>query len=118
MPRATNNSAAKQRRKKYLKEAKGYFGARGLLYSSARQAVEKGWLYAYRDRKNRKREFRKLWIIRINAAARLQGLSYSTFINGLTKANVEIDRKSLAFLAMNDPTAFNKLCDIAKENLN
>ncbi|MFA5499056.1 MAG: 50S ribosomal protein L20 [Candidatus Cloacimonadia bacterium] len=118
MSRVTNKPASKQRRKKYLKEAKGYFGQRGTVYSSARNAVEKGWLYAYRDRKNRKREFRKLWIIRINAAARLQGLSYSMFINGLTKANVEIDRKALAYLAMNDPAAFTKLCEVAKESLN
>ncbi len=118
MSRVTNNVAAKKRRKKYLKAAKGYFGPRSRQYRVARQAVEKGWLYAYRDRKNKKREFRKLWIIRINAAARLHGLTYSAFINGLTKANVEIDRKSLAYLAMNDPEAFVKLCDLARENCN
>jgi large subunit ribosomal protein L20 len=118
MSRATNNVAAKKRKKKYLKAAKGYFGARSRQLKAARQAVEKGWLYAYRDRKNKKREFRKLWIIRINAAARLQGLTYSAFINGLTKANIEVDRKTLAYLAMNDSEAFNKLCDLAKENIN
>jgi|SRR5690554_6690543 large subunit ribosomal protein L20 len=118
MSRATNNVAAKNRRKKYLKAAKGYFGARSRQYRAARQAVEKGWLYAYRDRKAKKREFRKLWIIRINAAARLQGLTYSGFINGLTKAKVDVDRKALAHLAMNDPEAFGKLCDLAKENIN
>lgn len=118
MPRSTNKAASKHRRNKYLKAAKGYTGPRRIRYKTARQAVEKGWLYAYRDRKNRKREFRSLWIIRINAAARMQGLSYSMFINGLTKANVEIDRKALAFLAMNEPDAFVKLCEIAKEQLN
>ncbi|MBW6516193.1 MAG: 50S ribosomal protein L20 [Candidatus Cloacimonetes bacterium] len=118
MSRAVNNVAAKKRRKKYLKAAKGYFGARSRQYRVARQAVEKGWLYAYRDRKNRKREFRKLWILRINAAARLNGLTYSAFINGLNKANVDIDRKALAFLAMNDPDAFVKLCDLVKSNAN
>ena len=118
MSRAVNNVAAKKRRKKYLKAAKGYFGARSRQYRAARQAVEKGWLYAYRDRKSKKREFRKLWIIRINAAVRLNGLTYSTFINGLTKANVEVDRKALAYLAMNDPEAFGKLCDLVKESSN
>jgi len=118
MSRATNNVAAKKRRKKYMKAAKGYFGARSRQYRAARQAVEKGWLYAYRDRKNKKREFRKLWIIRINAAARLNGLTYSAFINGLSKANVDVDRKALAYLAMNDPEAFVKLCDLVKEATN
>ncbi len=117
MSRVNNNVAAKKRRKKYLKAAKGYYGARGNLYRSARQAVEKGWLYAYRDRKNRKREFRKLWIIRINAAVRLQGLTYSSFINGLNKAEIDLDRKALAFLAMNDPQAFNELCETVKKVL-
>jgi len=117
MSRATNNAAAKKRRKKYLKAAKGYYGARGNLYRAARQAVEKGWLYAYRDRKNKKREFRKLWIIRINAAARLQGLTDSTFINGLSQANIELDRKTLAFLAVNDLPAFNELCNTVKETI-
>lgn len=118
MSRATNNVAAKKRRKKYLKAAKGYFGARSRQYRVARQAVEKGWLYAYRDRKNKKREFRKLWIVRINAAARIEGLTYSSFINGLANANVEVDRKSLAYLAMNDQEAFKQLCNLAKENTN
>lgn len=116
MSRAVNNVAAKKRRKKYMKAAKGYFGARSRQYRAARQAVEKGWLYAYRDRKAKKREFRKLWIVRINAAARLQGLTYSAFINGLMKANVEVDRKALAYLAMNDQEAFGKLCEIVKTN--
>lgn len=117
MARVTNNVAAKKRRKKYLKAAKGYYGGRNNLYRQARQAVEKGWLYAYRDRKNRKREFRKLWIVRINAAARQQGLTYSTFINGLNQANIELDRKTLAYLAVNDPQAFNDLCETVKQTI-
>ena len=114
MPRITNNVAAKKRKKKYLKAAKGYFGTRSKLYKTARMAVEKGWLYAYRDRKVKKRSFRNLWIIRINAAARLNGLSYSKFINGLSKANMNFNRKTLAYLAMNDIEAFNKICDEIK----
>ncbi|MCK4311780.1 MAG: 50S ribosomal protein L20 [Candidatus Cloacimonetes bacterium] len=117
MPRSVNNPAAKKRRKKYLKAAKGYVGGRSKLYRTARQAVEKGWQYAYRDRKVRKREFRRLWIIRINAAARMNDLSYSKLINGLKKAEVEIDRKVLAHLAFHDMEAFSKLCDIAKKQV-
>ncbi len=114
MPRTTNNVAAKRRKKKFLKAAKGYVGGRSKLYRTARQAVEKGWLYAYRDRKTKKREFRRLWIIRINAAARMNDLSYSKLISGLKKAEVEIDRKVLAHLAFHDLEAFGKLCDLAK----
>lgn len=112
-----NNVAAKKRRKKYLKAAKGYVGGRSKLYRTARQAVEKGWQYAYRDRKARKRDFRKLWITRINAAVHLYGLNYSKFINGLHIANIEVDRKALAHLAFQEPVAFEKLCLIVKENL-
>ena len=115
MPRSVNNVAAKNRKKKYLKAAKGYFGGRSKLYRTARQAVEKGWLYAYRDRKTKKRIFRSLWITRINAAARMNDLTYSKLINGLKKAEVEIDRKILAHLAFHDMEAFTKLCDIAKK---
>jgi large subunit ribosomal protein L20 len=118
MSRSVNNVAAKKRRKKYLKAAKGYVGGRSKLYRTARQAVEKGWLYAYRDRKTKKREFRKLWIIRINAAARMHELSYSVFISGLKKANIEIDRKALADLAYHNMDAFGKLCDIVKQQTN
>lgn len=118
MPRSVNNVAHKARKKKYLKAAKGYVGGRSKLYRTARQAVEKGWQYAYRDRKNKKREFRRLWIIRINAAARMNGLTYSALINGLKKAEVEIDRKVLAHLAFEDMATFTKLCEVAKENLN
>ncbi len=115
MPRSVNNVAAKNRKKKYLKAAKGYVGGRSKLYRTARQAVEKGWLYAYRDRKTKKRVFRSLWITRINAAARMNDLTYSKLINGLKKAEVEIDRKVLAHLAFHDMEAFTKLCDIAKK---
>ncbi|MDP8204486.1 MAG: 50S ribosomal protein L20 [Candidatus Tenebribacter mawsonii] len=117
MPRSTNNVAAKNRRKKYLKAAKGYVGGRSKLYRTARQAVEKGWLYAYRDRKTKKRVFRQLWITRINAAARMNELTYSKLINGLKKAEVEIDRKVLAHLAYTDMEAFAKLCQIAKDQI-
>lgn len=118
MPRSVNNVAHKARKKKYLKAAKGYVGGKSKLYRTARQAVEKGWQYAYRDRKNKKREFRRLWIIRINAAARINGLSYSKLISGLKKAEVEIDRKVLSHLAFHDMEAFTKLCDVAKKQLN
>lgn len=117
MSRSMNNVAAKNRKKKILKAAKGYVGARSKLYRTARQAVEKGWGYAYRDRKVNKREFRKLWIIRINAAARMHDLTYSRLINGLKKAEVEIDRKVLAHLAFNDMEVFAKLCDLAKTHI-
>jgi len=110
MPRSTNNVAAHRRHKKYLKAAKGYVGARSKLYRTARQAVEKGWCYAYRDRKQKKRMFRKLWITRINAGARANGFTYSTFIHALNKSNVTINRKILAHLAMHDSNAFTALC--------
>jgi len=102
--------ASHRRHKKYLKAAKGYFGARSKLYRTARQTVEKGWTYAYRDRKQRKRMFRRLWIIRINAGARANGLTYSTLIHMLNKSNITINRKVLAHLAMHDPAAFTQLC--------
>jgi large subunit ribosomal protein L20 len=114
MPRATNNVAAHRRHKKYLKAAKGYIGARSKLYRTARQAVEKGWCYAYRDRKQKKRMFRKLWITRINAGARANGFTYSTFIHALNKSNVCINRKVLAHLAMHDSHAFAALCNQIK----
>lgn len=114
MPRSVNNVASKQRRKKILKAAKGYWGGRSKLYRTAANAVEKGWLYAYRDRRVKKREFRKLWIVRINAAARLNGLSYSVFIDKLKKADIEINRKALAHLAFHQPEAFAKICETIK----
>ncbi|PID28969.1 MAG: 50S ribosomal protein L20 [Candidatus Cloacimonadota bacterium] len=117
MARSVNNVAAKKRRKKYLKAAKGYVGGRSKLYRTARETVEKGWTYAYRDRKAKKREFRKLWIARINAACRLHGLSYSRFINGLHLADITIDRKALAHLAYHEPDAFQKIIEVVKTKL-
>lgn len=114
MPRATNKVASRRRRKRFLKKAKGYWGRRSNTYRTAREAVEKGLLYAYRDRRVRKREFRRLWIVRINAAARLHGLSYSKLMNGLKTNNIELDRKTLADLAVNDPTAFAEIVAQAK----
>jgi large subunit ribosomal protein L20 len=114
MPRVKRGVAARKRRNRILHEAKGYYGARSKLFKTAREAVEKGWRYAYRDRKQRKRTFRALWITRINAAARENGLSYSRLINGLKLANVEVDRKILAQLAVSDPQAFGALADVAK----
>ena len=114
MPRATNSPASRRRRKRYLAAAKGYRGARSKLYRTAREAVENGLKYAYRDRRTRKRDFRKLWITRINAAARLNGMSYSRFINGLKKANIELDRKVLADMAVSDQASFAKLVEVAK----
>jgi large subunit ribosomal protein L20 len=109
MPRARNNVAAKKRHKKILKMAKGYRLARGKLYKTAKDQVEKGLLYAYRDRRQKKRSFRSLWIIRINAACRLNGISYSKFIHALKEKNIELDRKSLAHLVMHEPKAFEQL---------
>jgi large subunit ribosomal protein L20 len=100
-----------------LKQAKGFTGGRGNLYRSAREAVDRAMSYAYRDRRARKRDFRKLWIARINAAARINGLSYSRFINGLKKSDIEINRKLLSEIAVNDSEGFAKLADIAKEAL-
>ena len=117
MPRATNNPAAKARRKKYLKQAKGFVGGKGNQYRQARETVERALAYAYRDRRNKKRDFRRLWITRINAAARLNGLSYSHLINGLKRAEIEIDRKMLADLAVEDASAFAKLAEAAKAAL-
>ncbi len=117
MPRVSTNVARLKRKNKILKQAKGYFGRRKNLYKTAKEAVERGWRYAYRDRKNRKRDFRRLWIVRINAAARLNELSYSRFMNGLKLAGIEIDRKQLADLAIRDPEAFSKLADAARAKL-
>ena len=114
MPRVKRGVAARKRRNRVLNEAKGYYGARSKLFKTAREAVEHGWRYAYRDRKQKKRTFRALWITRINAAARENGLSYSRLINGLKCANVEVDRKILAQLAVTDPQAFGALADLAK----
>ena len=107
----------KRKHNKMKKLAKGFRGRRKSCYKFVKDAVEKSLVYSYRDRKVRKREFRKLWIIRINAAARMSGISYSNFINGLNKANIEVDRKILADLAVNDPKAFEAIAGKAKEAL-
>lgn len=114
MPRVKRGVAARRRKNRILKQAKGYQGGRGNLLKTAREAVERGWRYAYRDRKQRKRQFRALWIARINAAAREHDLSYSRMIHGLTQAGVEVDRKILAELAVKDPKAFGELAQLAK----
>jgi large subunit ribosomal protein L20 len=114
MPRSVNSVASRKRRKKILKAAKGYFGRRKNVYTVAKNAVEKAMSYAYRDRKNNKRNFRSLWVMRINAAARLHGMSYSQFM-GKVKANkIELNRKVLADLAMNNPEAFKAIVEKVK----
>jgi len=114
MPRVKRGVTAKARHKKVLKQARGYRGARSRTYKVAKQAVDRAGQYAYRDRRQRKRQFRALWIVRINAAARENGLSYSRLMNGLSKASVELDRKVLAELAVNDKAAFASLAEQAK----
>jgi large subunit ribosomal protein L20 len=114
MPRSVNSVASRARRKKILKQAKGYFGRRKNVWTVAKNAVEKALLYAYRDRRNKKRHFRALWITRINAGARLHGMSYSQFMGALKKKQIELNRKVLADLAMNQPEAFKALVDKVK----
>ncbi len=118
MPRVKKGVAAHKRHKKILKLAKGYRGAKSKLYRPANEQVLKSLAYAFRDRRNKKRDFRKLWIARINAAARINGLSYSRLINGLKQAGVEVNRKMLAELAVSDEHAFGRLVAVAKEKLN
>ncbi len=118
MPRVKSGVTAHKRHKKVLKAAKGYYGARSRVYRVAKQAVTKAGQYAYRDRKQRKRQFRSLWIVRINAQARVNGLSYSRFINGLKKSEIEIDRKVLADIAVFDKDTFAVLAEKAKVGLN
>lgn len=118
MPRVTNQVVRHKRKKKVRELAKGYRGARSKLYRTAKNAVERGWSYGYRDRRRRKRDFRRLWITRINAAARQHDISYSQFINGLRSAGVELNRKSLADLAVRDPNVFGNLVEVAKEARN
>ena len=113
MPRVKRGFKARQRRKKVLKMASGYIGARSRLIRTASEAVDRALVYAYRDRRARKRDFRKLWIARINAGARLNGLSYSKLMGGLTKAGVELDRKVLSNLAILDPQAFSQIAKMA-----
>ncbi len=114
MPRAKGGFKTRQRRNRVLKQAEGYWGKRKSCYRSAQEAVDRALAYSYRDRRNRKRDFRSLWVVRINAAARLAGLSYSRLMNGLRKAGVTLDRKVLADLAVRDAAAFNALADLAK----
>ena len=118
MTRVKRGPVAKNRRRKVLKEAKGYFGSKHRLYRTAQEQVFKSGQYAYRDRKQNKRNFRKLWITRINAACRENDISYSRFINGLTIAGVEINRKMLSEIAIDNPKAFSEIVDVAKKALN
>lgn len=115
MARVKNGAVTKARHKKVLKQAKGYFGSKHRLYKSAKEQLMHSGRYAFRDRKQRKREFRKLWITRINAACRENGISYSRFIEGLNKAGVEVNRKMLSEIAINDPKAFTELVEVAKK---
>ncbi|MDH5589980.1 MAG: 50S ribosomal protein L20 [Gemmatimonadota bacterium] len=117
MPRVTTAVARNKRKKKLFKAAKGYFGGRKNLYRTAKDAVEKGWEHAYRDRKKKKRNFRALWIARINAAAREHDMSYSRFMNGLKEAGIELDRKALADLAVHKPEAFAALVEQSRGGL-
>ncbi len=114
MPRSVNSVASRARRKRIMKQAKGYFGRRKNVWTVAKNAVEKGMLYSYRDRKNKKRTFRGLWIQRINAGARLHGMSYSQFIGKAKANNIDLNRKVLADLAMNHPDAFKAIVDKVK----
>lgn len=116
MPRATNNPASRSRRKKILKQARGYRGGRSKLLRTASGAVDRALSYAYRDRRQKKRNFRSLWIVRINAAARLHGLTYSRLMDGLNKAGIDINRKVLANLAVTDADAFAVLAEQAKQH--
>ena len=117
MPRVKRSVAARKKRRKVLEQARGYWGQKHSSYRLAKEQVEKSLVYAYRDRRTRKRALRRLWIIRINAAARTQGLSYNQFQAGCRKANIELDRKVLADLAVSDPDAFREIADRAKAAL-
>jgi len=114
MPRSVNHVASRARRKKMMKHAKGYFGRKKNVWTVAKNQIEKSWLYAYRDRKAKKREFRKLWIQRINAGSRQYGLSYSVFMGKLNESDIQLNRKVLADLAMNHPEAFKAVVDSVK----
>ncbi|MBA3559172.1 MAG: 50S ribosomal protein L20 [Gemmatimonadaceae bacterium] len=114
MPRVKSSVVRLRRKNQIMKAARGAYGGRSKLWKAAKETVERGWLYAYRDRKNKKREFRRLWIIRINAAARQNDMSYNVFMSGLKKAGIEVDRKILADLAVRDPLAFTALAEQAK----
>ncbi len=115
MPRATRVPASRKRRKKWLKKAKGFFGGRRKLYRTARETVQRAMVFSTRDRKKRRRNYRRLWIIRLNAACREQGLSYSRFVAMLKRANILLNRKSLAELVVRDRDSFNRLVELAKD---
>ncbi|MDH4139759.1 MAG: 50S ribosomal protein L20 [Coriobacteriia bacterium] len=117
MPRVKRAVTAKKKRRTVLSKAKGYYGVRSRHYKKAKEQVQHSLQYAYRDRRNKKREIRRLWITRINAAARQNGMSYSVFMNGLKRAGIELDRKILADMAVNDPDSFAKLVEVAKEQV-
>ncbi len=117
MPRVKRSVSARKKRRAILKQAKGYYGARSRHYTKAKEQVQHSLQYQYRDRRNLKRDMRRLWITRINAACRLNGMSYSVFMNGLKKAGVELDRKVLAEMAANDPKAFTAVVEVAKAAL-
>jgi large subunit ribosomal protein L20 len=117
MPRVKSNVTRLKRKKQVMKAARGAYGGRSKLWKAAKETVERGWRYAYRDRKNKKRDFRRLWITRINAAAHENAMSYSVFMNGLKKAGIDVDRKVLADLAVRDPQAFSALADRARDAL-
>jgi len=115
MPRATNNPASRARRKKIMLAARGYFGARSKVYTVAKNTLEKGWQYAFRDRKFKKRIYRRLWIARINAATRMEGLSYSRFIHAVSQKGIALNRKALADLALNHPETFKAIVNKVKD---
>ncbi len=117
MARVKGGYKTRRRHKKVLKQAKGYYGSRSTLFRTAKESVDRALVYAYRDRKVKKREFRKLWITRINAACRMNDISYSQFMGGLKKAEIDLDRKTLADLAFNDPSAFATVVESAKKAL-
>ena len=117
MPRARSNVPRLKRKKQIMKAARGAFGGRSKLWKAAKENVERGWKYAYRDRKAKKRDFRRLWVTRINAAARQNDMSYSVFMNGLKLSGLEVDRKILADLAVHDPEAFSAIADAARKAL-
>jgi len=115
MPRVKSNVVRLKRKKKIMKAARGAYGARSKLWGPAKETVERAWRYAYRDRRNKKRDFRRLWITRINAAARREGMSYSQFMHGLREADIELDRKVLADIAVRDPETFRRFAERARE---
>ena len=117
MVRVTYGAARRRKKLRYFKAARGYRGGRSKLWRTVREALVRSWAYAYRDRKQRKRQFRRLWILRINAASRMRGISYSRFIAGLKGAGIDLNRKQLSELAIHDPAAFDVLCEKAKEAL-